>query len=252
LRIFKRRLNMRFPRTILGILFLWLSISGRAQSSANTRDSAFRLADSVFARPNILFENLQPEIPAAMQPILIRMNNAIVANKEWFQDYRNKYAATGEPLPYNERFGITREEYRKVQNLELQPPQLVVVDSQIVTVQKDHSLIQFKSAGNTHLLDYLVIDIQHQLVMYAGDTIPFKGAVSTSPSNPYGQWHGYTWRLERTDVAATLESNKPTARVIEVDLGLPPQPGKTYLRIEYQDMKAGVTTANMELIGHLR
>ena len=167
-------------------------------------------------------------------------------------DYRNKYAASGEPLPYNERFGITRDEYYKVQHLESQPPQLVVVDSQTVAVVTDHGLIQFKSEGSTRLLDYLLIDIQHQLLMYGGDTLPFKGAVTTTPTHPFGQWQGYAWRLEITDITATLESNKPTARVVEVDLGLPAQPGKTYIHIEYQEMKAGVTTANMQLIGYIR
>ena len=240
---------MIFLRTILAIIFLPLSISGFAQTPG---DSAFHFADSVFAHPAFLFETLQPEIPVDMQPILIRMNNAIVANKEWFIEYRTKYAATGQPLPYNERFGITREEYRKVQHLESQPPQLVVVDSQKVAVTNDNGLIQFRSEGNTHLLDYLVIDIRQQRLMYGGDTILYKGAVATKPSNPYGQWQGYTWRLEQTDVTATLEANKPTARVVEVDLGRTAQPGKIYLRIEYQDMKAGVTTANLELIGYIR
>ena len=218
----------------------------------SARDSAFRFADSVFRRAAFVFQTLQPEIPADMQPVLIRMNNAIAANKDWFIEYRNKYAGTGQPLPYDEHFGITREEYRKVQHLEQQPPQLVVVDSQQVAVTRSQGTIQFKSAGSTHLLDYLVIDLHRQQMMYGGDTIPLRGTVATKPSNPYGQWRGYTWRLERTDVAATLEADKPTARVIQVDLGLAAQPGKGYLRIEYQDIKAGVTTANMQLIGYIR
>ena len=219
-----------------------------------TRDSAFQFADSVFARPAFLFETLQPGIPPDMQPILARMNNAIATDKEWFKEYRNKYTATGQPLPYDEHFGITSEEYQKLQHLESQPLQLVVVDSQKVTVSDDHGLIRFTSGGSNHLLDYLIIDIQHQQLMYGGDTIPFKGPAdaNTKPSNPIGEAKGYTWRLEKTDVAATLKAGKPTARVVEIDLGRTTQPGKTYIRIEYQDVDAGVTTANLELIGYIR
>lgn len=220
--------------------------------SQTALDSAFHFADSVFTRAAFTFETLQPDIPADLQPLLIRMNNAIVANKQWFIDYRKKYAATGQLLPYDEHFGVTREEYRKVQHMESQPPPLVVVDSQKVTVIRDQGLIQFKSHGNTRFLDYLILDSRHQQLMYGGDTIPFKGAVSAQPSSPFGQWRGYSWRLERTDLAATLQADKPTARVIEIDLGLPNRPGKAYLHIEYQDMKAGVTTADLELIGTIR
>lgn len=252
-------------------VLLWLPVASLAQSAGDGgRDDAFRFADSVFARAGFVFETLQPEIPADLQPILIRMNNAIVAHKEWFIEYRNKYAAAGGTLPYDEHFGISREEYRKVQHLESQPPQMVVVDSQKVAVSKDGGMLQFRSEGSTRLLDYLFIDVPHQVVMYGGDTIPFKGRVDAGAASPYGKWRGYSWRLERTDVGATLTAGKVTARVIEVDLGLPQSsgkmslqqpsgkigrgepPGKAYIRIEYQDMKAGVTTASMELIGYIR
>lgn len=248
----------QFLKNLLIIIILGLAKPapaqppGDGQPSDSARAAAFRFADSAFARPTFLFETLQPEIPADMQPILIEMNNAIAANKQWFIDYRNKYAGTGQPLPYDEHFGITREQYRKVQHLESQPPQLVVVDSQKVAVQHAGDMIQFKSEGNTRLMDYLFIDLKHQYLTYGGDTVPFKGLQHTGPANPYGQWEGYAWRLERTDIASTLEADKPTARVIEVDLGLPTQPGKTYIRIEYQDMKAGVAVANLELIGYIR
>jgi len=154
---------MTYPHTILIAFLHLLFLSGHAQTGSgphrfdSTRNAAFHFADSVFARPTFLYENLQPEISAEMEPILIRMNNAIVANQDWFMDYRNKYAASGEPLPYNERFGITRDEYYKVQHLESQPPQLVVVDSQTVAVVADHGLIQFKSEGSTHLPEIMGI-----------------------------------------------------------------------------------------------
>ncbi|HVS95121.1 MAG TPA: hypothetical protein VHE54_01510 [Puia sp.] len=242
---------------LLSAVLLVVSLAGFAQHADTSRindpvrDSAFRFAEGVFSRPSFVFETLEPDIPADMQPILIRMNNAIMANKDWFIEYRNKYGG-GQSLPYDEHFGITREQYREVQHMESQPPQLVPVDSQKVAVHADNDVIQFKSDGNTHLLDYLVLDIRQQQLMYGGDTLPFKGAVTTPPSDPYGQWQGYTWRLERTDITGTLESGKPTARVVQVDLGRSAKPGNTYLRIEYQDMKAGVTTANLELIGFIR
>ena len=226
--------------------------AGAVQPASPERTEAFGFADSVFARPGFVFETLEPEITAEMQPILIRMNNAISANREWFIEYRKKYGGSGAALPYDEHFGVTPEEYRKVQHMEVQPPQMVVADSQKVAVIREQGVIQFKSEGSTHLPDYLFIDIRHQLLMYGGDTIPFWGRGNADRSNPYGQWRGYVWRLERTDVNASLASGKPTARVIEIDLGLPQVPGKAYIRIEYQDVKEGVTKGSMELIGYIR
>ena len=218
----------------------------------SVRYAAFRFVDSVFARKGFLFQTLQPGIPTDMQAVLIRFNNAVVANKQWFLDYRNKYAATGQPLPYNERFGITADEYRRVQNLETAPPQLVAVDSQQVAILRESGFVRLKSDGDSHLLDYLLIDPAGRQILYGGDTIPFIGRTNTGSSSPYGQWQGFTWRLEKTDVASTLDAGKVTARVIEINLGLPVDREKIFLRIKYQDLKAGVTTANMELLGYIR
>lgn len=220
----------------------------------SVRHAAFRFVDSVFARKAFVFQTLQPDIPVDMQAILIRFNNAVVANQAWFLDYRNKYAGSGQPLPYNERFGISADEYRRVQNLSTAPSQLVAVDSQHVTVSQGsaYSFIQLKSDGDTHLLDYLMIDPAGQQLLYGADTIPFIGRTNTGPSSPYGQLQGFTWRLEKTDIASTLDAGKVTARVIEINLGLPVDREKTFLRIKYQELKAGVTTANMELLGYIR
>lgn len=237
---------------LIGVI-LQLAAQATAQSSPeNSQKAAFSFIDSVFHRPSFTYETLQPEIPKDMQTILIRFNNAIVANRQWFIDYRNKYSNSGQPLPYNERFGITADEYKRIQNMESTPPALVAIDSQTVTVQKDAGLIHFHSSSDSHLLDYLLIDPSQHTLLYGGDTIPFIGRMSTGPSSPYGQWQGYTWRMEKADAKNTLDSNKLTARVIEINLGLTNADQKVFLRIKYQDLKAGITTANMELLAYLR
>ena len=213
---------------------------------------AFAFLISVFSHPEFQFQTLQPDLTGDIQSILIRFNNAIVANKQWFQTYRDKYAAAGQPLPYNERFGITPQEYQRLQHLESEPPILVPVDSQRIKVIRDGGFIHFRSESESHLIDYLLIDSAGQQLLYGSDTIPLIGRTSTGPSSPYGQWQGFTWRMQKTDVAGTLSSGQATARIIEVNLGLTMQGRKVFLRIKYQDMKAGTTTANMELLGYIR
>jgi hypothetical protein len=239
-----------------------LAAAGQPRSYPITpADSATRFADSIFRRPVFLYQQVQPDIPADIQSILVRFNNALVANRQWFQDYRTTYA--GQPLPYNQRFGITADEYRRLQNLERTPPQLVPVDTQKVTVVREAGYIRFHSEGDIHLLDYLQIDLQKDLVVFGGDTIPLIGHTTTPPTSPYGEWQGYTWRLEKADAASTIASSRVTARVVEINMGLtPPGPsspqapaaqtsGRIFLRLKYQDMRDGATVANLELVGYL-
>jgi hypothetical protein len=241
----------------------------RPQPSANTRTqastnapataknpadstirAAFTLLDSVFNRPQFLYETIGPDIPADMQPILVRFNNALATNRQWFNEYRNKYSRG--PLPYDPRFGISAEEYFRVQHLEAVPPALVPIDSQTVSVLKEAGVIHLKcSSADEHFLDYLYIDPAHNLLEYGGDTIPYAGPATAGPKSAYGQWRGYSWHLERTDAQSLGQTTLLTVRVVEVNIGIPPDGKKTFIRISYQNIQAGTPTANMELLGYI-
>ena len=227
--------------------------------------SAFALLDSLFHRPEVLYVTVGPDIPADMQPILARLNNAIAANQAWFQDYRNRYP--NQPLPYDEHFGITAEQYYQVLHLQNTPPALVPIDSQTVAVIKEGSVIHLRCSGGgeEHLLNYLYIDTAHRVLEYGGDTIPFAGSASADRNSPYGGWKGYAWRLERVQsLAQPVDPLQPadpqkapdpgliSARIVEVNIGIPTDgSGKTFIRIQYQNIQAGVATGNVELIGYI-
>jgi hypothetical protein len=184
-------------------------------------DSAIHFADSIFRQPTLQYQLVQPDIPTDIQSILVRFNNALVNDKEWFQQYRTAYA--GKPLPYNQRFGITPDEYRKLQNIGQTPSQLVPVDTQKITVTREAGYIRFTTDGDIHLLDYLQIDLKKNFVVFGGDTIPLIGHTATATTSPYGEWEGYTWRLQKADAASTLATSRVTARIVEINMGLTSQ-----------------------------
>src|SRR5882762_2232078 len=100
--------------------------SAQPRVSAQPRDStslaeAFHFTDSLFDRAEFTYDIAEPDISKDIQSILARFSDAVSANKEWFIDYRKKYAAGGQSLPYNERFGITPGEYLRIQQLEKVP-----------------------------------------------------------------------------------------------------------------------------------
>jgi len=211
---------------------------------------ALHFIDSIFNRPAFTFDIAEPDIPKDMQSIIIRFNNAVAADKQWFLDYRDKNAVGGS-LPYNERFGITREEYQRVQRLELFPPRLITLSQQTAAVDRHDGNIHFKGEGEIRILDYWEIDLRQQKLIFAGDTLPFAGTMIGNQLSPFGLTQGYVWRLEKADLKNTLQAGKVTARVVEIDLGLPKDTTKIFLRIKYQDMQEGVTRAEMDLTGFI-
>jgi hypothetical protein len=210
---------------------------------------AFHFTDSLFGRAEFTYDIAEPDISKDIQSILARFSSAVSADKEWFIDYRNKYAAGGQPLPYNERFGITPGEYMRIQQLEKIPPRMITISQQHVTTTRESNIIHFKGDGEALILNYLEIDLQQQKIIFAGDTLPFAGAMNAALRVPFHLTKGYIWRLEKADLKTTLQTDKITARVVELDLGLPAENGRTFLRIKYQDLQSGMTRADMDLTG---
>ncbi len=76
------------------------AVQAGAPAQSQLRDStspaqAFHFTDSLFDRAEFTYDVAEPDIPKEIQSILARFSNAVSADKEWFIDYRNKYAATG-------------------------------------------------------------------------------------------------------------------------------------------------------------
>ncbi len=222
-------------------------VGAPAQSGAPAQ--AFQFTDSLFDRTAFTYDIAEPDISKDIQSILARFSQAVSADKEWFIDYRNKYASDGQPLPYNERFGITLGEYMRIQQLEKTPPRMVTLSRQNVIVTRENNVIHFKGEGEAIIFNYLEIDLQQQKIIFAGDTLLFEGVMNAAQLSPFHLTQGYMWRLEKADLKSTLQTNEITARVAELDLGLPAESGRTFLRIKYQDMQSGMTRADLDLTG---
>jgi len=236
------------------IFFIVLLLAGYS-SFGQSPEQAFQLIDSVFHDTACHFEITEFDFPADVRDILLRFNNSVAANKEWFEQYAS-HAPAGQPLPYNEKFGITPEEYGRIRSMDRVHPALKVVDTQKVIILREGGnrgggKIGFRGEGDGRILDYLEFYPDKKEVVFAGDTIPFARMVSSTAATVYGLPDGYTWRLEKTDVSKTLETRALTARVIEIDLGIRQPDNKPLLRIQYQDMENGVTRANLDLSGYI-
>jgi len=244
------------------IILLLLAGSGvRAQTSPGLRvqreKAAMAFADSLFrgsggdGGSSFGFAITEFDFPADIREILLRFNNAIAANKEWFTAFSSRLTP-GQPLPYDEKFGISRGEYERIRSMDKVHPALKVVDTQRISILRQDDRIRFKGDGEGRILDYLEFDLRKSVLTFAGDTIPFAAGANTATAMAYGLFNSYTWRLQRSDVSGGLQADQLTARVIEIELGLHQPDNKPLLRIQYQDVDHGVTRANLDLAGYIQ
>jgi len=213
---------------------------------------ALRFVDSVLGR-TFTYGIAGPDIPKDEKDILTRFDSAIAANRQWFEEYRSKFAATGQPLPYNERFGVSAEEYQRLQQLGKQSPRLVVIARKNVTVARERNVLHFRGEDEARIFGYLEVDLQQQRIVFAGDTLPFAGAMKADQMAAFRLTRGYSWRFQKVDVNSTIQNYKVTARVVEIDMGVLSDGGGSggFLRIKYQDMKEGVSQADLDMTGFI-
>lgn len=240
-------------KKLLFLLLLPAGFSSFAQTQPRPSEKvkeAFSWVDSVFHTSSFSFEITEFDFPQDIRAILLKFNNAVAANKDWFAAY-SSHAIAGQPLPYDEKFGITRAEYDRIRNMDQVHPALKVVDTQKITILHQDKMISFRGEGDGRILDYLEFNLGTNELIFAGDTIPFNPGINMTSAIAYGLVKSYTWRRQTTDVNKSLQANQLTARVVEIELGLHQPGNKSLLRIQYQDMENGISHANLDLSGYI-
>jgi len=184
---------------------------------------------------------------------MIRLNNAMAENKEWFADYMNKNYKPGEGTPYTEKMGITKEEYNKIKNSDKSSYKLHKVRTELLRVTKSDLSITFKGNDSFRILNYLMFRREAKTVTFVTDTVLFAGEINTPTATPFGTWHGYRWNYEKSNQKsdADIDIHKLSATIIEVDIGRTIPGNKFFLRLEYKQTEQGETNANMDLMGFI-
>jgi hypothetical protein len=236
----------------LGFVFCLLNwhMAVSQQPVTNVRE-AFRFVDSTFTSPAFTFEVNELLPSDSLQVIMIKLNNAIAANKDWAAEYMNKNYRPGEGVPYNEKFGITRDEYDKIKSADESSYTLHKVNSQNVTVIKTTSTIGFRGTDSLRIIDYLKFSQDYYAVIFGEDTIPFSAEINATSSTPFGQWHGYSWHYEKSNQQsnADIDIHQLSAKIIDIDMGKTIRDNRTFLRIKYQQVERGEKKAYMDLMG---
>ena len=238
----------------LGFVFCLLNwhLAVSQQQATKIRE-AFRFVDSTFTSPAFAFEVNELLPSDSLQAIMIKLNNAIAANKDWVAEYMNKNYKPGEGMPYNEKFGITREEYDKIKSADESSYTLHKVNSENVTVIKTTSAIGFRGADSFRIIGYLKFSQDYNAVIFGEDTIPFSAEINATSATPFGQWHGYSWDYEKSNQQgnADIDIHQLSAKIIEIDMGKTIRDNRTFLRIKYQQVEQGEKKANMDLMGFI-
>ncbi|MFD1734506.1 hypothetical protein ACFSC4_29340 [Deinococcus malanensis] len=98
---------------------------------------------------------LTPTYPPDILDIGRRMQDAARTHRDWFlEQVRN--AAPGEPLPYDPRFGVTREEYQRF--LDVKPAYTAFGRATLTITRRTDGTLLFQGGRGLEGLSGLVLD----------------------------------------------------------------------------------------------
>lgn len=195
------------------------------------------------------------EYPKDIQEIVARWQKAMTEKREWFQQYFSKNYKEGEGMPYNENFEITKEEYQRIKDLSKVPQTVVVRSQTFLKVKRSSNILSFEAdESDMQFLAALKIDLRKERLMFLNDTIPFSSEINTSPSNPFGQWRGYSWKKEVSNLGEKdeLKMEKLIATITEINFGSINSSNKILFRLKRKDINKGTVNENYDFASYLK
>ena len=129
---------------------------------------------------------------------------ALVQHREWYLQHV-KNAKPNQPLPYDERFGISKAEYaelllenkkRKLEKDSSTIPATIVINHNIARIESDKDLGESLSKLRINLAN-------NELTTIDGKVGVAEYTRSDSTANPVGPWQGYIWKSDYKNEAVT-------------------------------------------------
>lgn len=241
---------------IFRILILLTIISNvvSGQTEFKTRSRAFEFIDTIITKDKLTVEFLDFVFPQDVQDILLRVQKAMAEKKEWSEEYFSKNYKAGEGLPYHENFGVTKEDYQKIKDLDKTPLTIVVKSASTINRNRTTDILSFSAdEEKAQLFELLEIDFKNELIIFNSDTIPYHNEINAPSTTPFGEWHGYSWKKEFSNLGDNddLKVDKLVSKIIEINIGRVKQNNKILFRLKYKDVNKGQVNANVDIACYL-
>lgn len=173
-----------------------------------------------------------------MQELSRKFQAAAQQNQEWFQQHLRS-AQPGQPLAWDARLGLTREEYDEFLALATQM-QLRKVGEAPLQVRAEGSTLVFDGGTGMPDLTGITIDLAgDRLVTPLGTVTGSREVHNDSAAAGMGPWDGRTWSLEE------VSTDGRDGRVVSLSVGRVRENGRGILYTQMRQIQGGRPTVRM-------
>ena len=179
-----------------------------------------------------------------------KFQDGIKDNYEWFVEYI-KSVPEGQPMPYNEKLNMTKEEYDELMGY-LNSSEIVSTGKENIEVEIKKETIYFKAKGKLAGYDSLMIDLKSNTALYGQYKMLFSDTsnITSDKNGLRSKWKGYTWSFEEPKGLNADDLKDPgnlKMKQYKLTVGQLEKSGKTYLSLKGREIQDGAKTVDFEL-----
>jgi hypothetical protein len=193
----------------LALIILCLAI--RAFAGESNTPALFKLAD-VLPTGRCEIELMTLQYTDRAQELALKLQAAVATNQDWFLEYIKK-AKPGEPLDYDPRLGLTKEEYAEYLR-EAESRHLVSTGTRLPCIFRRKGDLLSLDIGDTNspLNKIRLNTVTEELFASVGKVGMPIWRTSDNTNSPLGAYDGCSWEYEKDD----LESYD--VRIVKLDI----------------------------------
>ncbi len=175
---------------------------------------------------------------------------AIKENYDWFLEYM-KTVTEGEPIPYNAKLGLTKDEYKELMDF-MNNIEVVSTGKEDIVIEIKDDFIRFKSHNKLADFDSLIIDLKSNTVSFGQYKMTFADTlnITTDKNGLKSKWTGYSWKFEdpkNLDIEDLKDLNSLKMIQYKFTIGRLEKNGKTYMSLKGREIEDGAKTVDFEL-----
>lgn len=191
---------------------------------------------------------LDIDVSPRLQVISWKMAYAINDNREWFLDYAKRHEAEL-PLPYNDTFGITQQEYNDIGHVK-DSSELVVIGKIDFNINRKGNIVTFSSEGGLVDFNALKIDFSRCDIYYGNVRLTCEYEINTGPDDLMN-WHGFEWTYKLGAPEYLLKKSNEKYQLFQFSFGYNKDTKKIVIRVKIIKYENGIIERRNECFGYL-
>lgn len=157
--------------------------------------------------------------PAEIDKFDAKMKAAEVKDPKWFREYATA-AKPGVPLPFDERLGLTKEEYNEYLALWNKREFKAMEEVMLMLRESPDGTWKISSTGSASTLNTLLYHDKADEFRSPNGTLKRIEDIKADPASILGEWTGSEWKLESDTGFGKIKENIAIGRFADNKYGL--------------------------------